>query len=55
MNELVVSTRAHTEFVEITDRVQRIVDESGVKDGLCVCFVPHTTARIKLQKKRKVL
>ncbi len=50
MKELVISTSAHTEFVEITDRVQRIVDESGVKEGLCVCFVPHTTAGITINE-----
>jgi len=55
VKELVVSTSAYAEFVEITDRVQRVVDESGVKEGACICFVPHTTARVKLQKKRKVL
>jgi secondary thiamine-phosphate synthase enzyme len=50
VKELVISTSAHTEFVEITDRVQRIVDESGVKEGLCVCFVPHTTAGITINE-----
>jgi secondary thiamine-phosphate synthase enzyme len=50
VKELVVSTSAHTEFVEITDRVQRAIDESGVKEGLCVCFVPHTTAGITINE-----
>ena len=50
MNEVVVSTSAHTEFVEITDRVQRVVDNSGVKEGLCTCFVPHTTAGITINE-----
>lgn len=50
MNELIVNTRAHTEFVEITDRVQRIVDESGVNEGVCICFVPHTTAGITINE-----
>ena len=50
MKELVVSTSAHTEFVEITDRVQRVVDESGVPEGLCICFVPHTTAGITINE-----
>ena len=50
MKEVVVSTSAHTEFVEITDRVQQVIDESGVKEGLCVCFVPHTTAGITINE-----
>ena len=50
MKELTVSTSAHAEFVEITGRVQDVVDASGVKDGLCVCFVPHTTAGITINE-----
>ena len=50
MTELVVKTSGHTEFVEITGQVQRVVDESGVKDGVCVCFVPHTTAGITINE-----
>jgi secondary thiamine-phosphate synthase enzyme len=50
VNELIVQTNAHTEFVEITDRVQRVVDESGVKNGVCICFVPHTTAGITINE-----
>jgi secondary thiamine-phosphate synthase enzyme len=50
VKELVVATSAHTEFVEITDEVQRVVDESGVKEGVCICFVPHTTAGITINE-----
>lgn len=50
MTELIVKTSQHTEFVEITDHVQRVVDESGVKEGACICFVPHTTAGITINE-----
>lgn len=30
--------------VEITGQVREIVAQSGVTDGLCVVFTPHTTA-----------
>ena len=50
MNELTVETNQHSEFVEITDEVQRLVDKSGVKEGVCVCFVPHTTAGITINE-----
>jgi thiamine phosphate synthase YjbQ (UPF0047 family) len=51
MTELTVRTTQHTEFVEITDEIQRVVSESGVKDGVCIAFVPHTTARKNSQTK----
>jgi secondary thiamine-phosphate synthase enzyme len=50
MKDLVVKTSQHTEFVEITEQVQVIVDGAGVKDGICVCFVPHTTAGITINE-----
>jgi len=50
MKELVIKTNRHSEFIEITEQVQREVSESGVKDGVCVCFVPHTTAGITINE-----
>jgi secondary thiamine-phosphate synthase enzyme len=45
-----VSTRAHTQLIDITDRVQAILHRSGIENGLCVVFVPHTTAGITIQE-----
>jgi secondary thiamine-phosphate synthase enzyme len=50
MKELVIKISRHTEFVEITEQVQDVVNESGVKEGVCVCFVPHTTAGITINE-----
>jgi len=50
MNELTVRTAEHAQFVEITDQVQRVVNDSGVKDGVCVAFVPHTTAGVTINE-----
>src|ERR1700730_19383734 len=32
--------------IEITDRVQQVVRESGVESGVCQVYVPHTTAGV---------
>ena len=32
--------------IDITDRVQQVVRESGVESGLCQVYVPHTTAGV---------
>ena len=50
MKELSVKTGRHTEFVEITDQVQRAVDELGVRDGICTVCVPHTTAGVTINE-----
>ena len=50
MKELTIRTSRHTEFVQITGRLQQVIDESGVKEGVCVAVVPHTTAGITVNE-----
>lgn len=39
-----VRTTKHTSFVNITSQVREVVKSSGVSSGICVIYVPHTTA-----------
>ncbi len=39
-----VKTTRHTSIVNITPQVRDAVRRSGVKEGLCIIYVPHTTA-----------
>jgi len=41
-----VETNDRYEFVSITEEVKRAVQESGVEEGFCVLFSPHTTAGV---------
>ena len=41
-----VSTSSHTDFVNITPLVRDFVKKSGVRNGICVVYVPHTTAAV---------
>lgn len=43
---LKVTTRSRLEFQDITSQVQEAVSSSGIGDGVCYVFVPHTTAGI---------
>lgn len=45
-----IKTNTHTEMQEITDRVQEAVSDSGVEDGICMIFVPHTTAAVTINE-----
>lgn len=45
-----IKTNTHTEMQEITDRVQEAVSDSGIEDGICMLFVPHTTAAITINE-----
>ncbi len=37
-------------FTNVTGRVERIVAESGVTDGICLVFCPHTTAGLTINE-----
>jgi secondary thiamine-phosphate synthase enzyme len=41
----VISTRGRGTY-EITDDIQRVVDESGIARGLCSVFLHHTSASL---------
>lgn len=45
-----VKTPQTTAMIDITDKVQEAVSESKVKDGICVVFIPHTTAAVTINE-----
>ena len=45
-----VKTGNHNELIDITDQVQKIVRASGVSDGLCAVYIPHTTAGVTINE-----
>jgi len=45
-----VKTGSRTELSDITSRVEDIVRASGVKEGLCCVYVPHTTAGVTINE-----
>ncbi|OPX20226.1 MAG: hypothetical protein BZ151_04935 [Desulfobacca sp. 4484_104] len=47
---LTVETSAQTELIDITPRVQEVVQQSGLTDGLAYIFVPHTTAAVTINE-----
>ena len=44
MRTIVVETERHRQVVDLTDRIQGLVDDEGCKECLCHLFVLHTTA-----------
>jgi len=45
-----VRTGGVTDWINITDEVQKAVSASGVREGICVVFVPHTTAAVTINE-----
>lgn len=50
MKTLTLTTKSKTEITDITDDVREAVITSGVKEGICVIFTPHTTTGILLSE-----
>ena len=45
-----VRTRSRAEMVDITSQVQQAVADAGHQSGLCVVYVPHTTAGVTINE-----
>jgi len=50
MEKIDVKTSKRVELIDITDRIQSIVNKSKVKDGVCFIFCPHTTAGLTINE-----
>jgi secondary thiamine-phosphate synthase enzyme len=50
MEEITVKTSSKIEMIDITRQVQDIVQHSKVTHGICIVFVPHTTAAITINE-----
>lgn len=50
VKNVTVKSRTRVEFIDITPEIQKLVDEEGVKNGICYLFVPHTTAGITINE-----
>ncbi len=47
---LTVKTKSRTDLIDITSDVQNTVRSSSIADGLCLLYVPHTTAAITINE-----
>lgn len=50
LKEIQVQTHSQTEFVIVDSDVEAAVRESGVDEGMCLLWVPHTTAGVTINE-----
>jgi secondary thiamine-phosphate synthase enzyme len=48
--ELAVKTERRTQLLEVTAAVAKMVRDSGVENGVCHLYVPHTTAGVLINE-----
>ena len=47
---ITVKSKAQTELIDITSRIQDTVVSAGIDQGICMLYVPHTTAAITINE-----
>jgi secondary thiamine-phosphate synthase enzyme len=50
LEQFQVYTQKKNEWIDITNEVSRIVKNSSIKEGICVVFIPHTTAAVTINE-----
>lgn len=50
MIELSVKTRTRIEFVDITEQIAALISEHDFHTGICLVYVPHTTAAVTINE-----
>jgi secondary thiamine-phosphate synthase enzyme len=50
LEEVVINTRSHTEFVPLAQFLEEAVARRGWRDGLLHVVIPHTTAGVTIQE-----
>ena len=50
IKEISISTKSRNELVLVDGEVKRFVKESGVQEGTCLIWIPHTTAAVTINE-----
>jgi len=48
--EITLDTSKRSQFIDITGEVRNIVFRSDVEDGICMVYIPHTTAGVTINE-----
>jgi secondary thiamine-phosphate synthase enzyme len=48
--QLTVKTHAQIEMIDVTAQVQQLLAAHGAQEGLCMLYVPHTTAAVTINE-----
>ena len=50
MEKFTVQSKDRTTIIDVTHQVQSILNDSGIKNGICYVFIPHTTAAVTINE-----
>ena len=50
MKQFSVKTQARSQMIDITTQIRSILKECRTENGICIIFVPHTTAAVTINE-----
>lgn len=55
LEKVLLATSGHLEFIDITEKIEDLVEKSGIRTGQVLIFSPHTTAAIAINQSESML
>lgn len=50
MKTFTIQTHSREELIDITSKVKETIGSSGIRNGMCFVYVPHTTAGVTINE-----
>ncbi len=50
VREIIIESRKRNELIDITDKIEEIISQNKLNNGVCFLFCPHTTAGITINE-----
>lgn len=50
LEKLEIKTQKKVDLIDITSPIKKVIVKSGVQEGICIIFVPHTTAGVTINE-----
>jgi thiamine phosphate synthase YjbQ (UPF0047 family) len=50
MKTFTIQTHSREELIDLTPQVKEAIDASGTRNGICLVYIPHTTAGVTINE-----
>ena len=50
METQTISTSSRNQMIDVTDRLQKLITQAKINDGMLIVYVPHTTAAVTINE-----
>lgn len=50
LHTIKINSSRREQFIDLTDDIARLINESGISEGVCHIYVPHTTAGVTINE-----